>query len=162
IGWLFCAIGLEFVAEGFAGYYAVYALFVAPGALPGGLAAGWLQSWIWVGYVALPRAFVPLRFPTGPLVSPRWPPAWWLAVGATAAVALAAAFFPGPLGNFLDGFDVPNPLGVAGLTEALPALVLVAFISFLASILLAIASLVVRLRRARGEERQQIKWFAYC
>jgi hypothetical protein len=161
IGWLFCAIGLEFVAEVFAGYYAVYALFVAPGALPGGLAAGWLQSWIWVGYVALPSALVPLRFPTGRLVSARWRPAWWLAVGATAALALVVAFYPGPLGNFLDGFGVPNPLGVAGLREVLPALVLVVLIPLLASVLLAVASLVVRLRRARGVERQQLKWFAY-
>jgi hypothetical protein len=76
IGWLFCAIALEFVAEVFAGYYAVYALYVVPGALPGGLAAGWLQSWIWIGYVALPSAFVPLRFPTGRLLSARWRPAW--------------------------------------------------------------------------------------
>ncbi len=106
-------------------------------------------------------ALVPLPFPTGRLLSLRWRPAWWLAVGATAAMALVVAFYPGPLGNFLDGFGVPNPYGVAGLGELHPALVLVVLIPFLASVLLAVASLVVRLRRARGEELRQIKWFAY-
>jgi hypothetical protein len=161
IGWLFCAVGLEFVVQEFAGFYAVYALFVAPGALPGGLAAGWLQHWIWLSYSALLGVFVPLRFPTGRLVSPRWRPAWWLAVGATAAIALLLAFAPIPLGNHLDGFDVRNPLGVAGLGATPPAPFYALLVLFLASVLLAATSLVVRLRRARGEERQQIKWFAY-
>jgi len=160
IGWLFCAVGLEVVVEYFAGFYAVYTLFVAPGTLPLGLAAGWLQHWIWVSFSALLAVFLPLRFPTGHLVSARWPPVWWLAVGVTAGVALLLAFAPIPLGNHLDGFDVLNPLGVAGLAVAAPVLT-VLVVLFLVIVLLGVASLVERLRRARGVERQQIKWFAY-
>jgi hypothetical protein len=162
LGWLFCALGVELTVEYFADFYALYALFVAPGVLPGGLAAAWVQNWIWLVGVMLLVALVPLRFPTGRLVSPRWRPAWWLAVGVTAAGVLVAAFKPGPLGNVLDGADVPNPLGVAGLAAVVPAfIVAVLLVVLLASILLAAASLGVRLRRARGVERQQIKWFAY-
>jgi hypothetical protein len=161
IGWLFCAVGLAFVVEEFAGFYAVYALFVAPGVLPWGLAAGWLQHWIWLSYPALLAVFVPLRFPTGRLVSPRWRLAWWLAVGVTVAVALLLALAPIPLGNHLDGFDVPNPLGVAGLPATPPTPFSALLVLFPASVLLAATSLVVRLRHARGVERQQIKWYAY-
>src|SRR5262249_28105667 len=132
------------------------------GALPGGLVAGWVQGWVWLVGLMLLVALVPLRFPTGRLISTRWRPAWWLAAGATAAGALGLASLPGPLRNSLAGADVANPLGVAGLARAAPVLVLVVVLVGMASILLAVASLVVRLRRARGMERQQIKWVAYC
>src|SRR5258708_670484 len=85
IGWIFCAVGFLLVAEEFAGYYAIYALIDARGALPGGLLAGWFQNWIWVVSLALLGAFVPLLFPTGRLVSRRWRPAFWLATAATLA-----------------------------------------------------------------------------
>jgi len=161
LGWLFCAFGVVGGVRYFAEYYAAYALFVAPGVLPGGLAAAWVQHWIWLVVVMFLVALVPLRFPTGRLVSARWRPAWWLAVGATAAESLLLAFAPIPLGNVLDGAHVLNPLGVAGLGAAPSALNFVALLALLASMLLAAASLLVRLRRARGVERQQIKWFAY-
>jgi hypothetical protein len=161
IGWIFCAIGFLIVVEACAGYYAIYTLFVAPGALPLGLLAGWFQNWIWVVSAALLCTFLPLLFPAGQLVSRRWKPAWWLITGATIAGALGAAFHPGPLFNSLQGFDVPNPVGVAGLDGLFLVLGAVPFGLLLASMLVAAGSLVVRLRRARGEESQQIKWFAY-
>jgi hypothetical protein len=161
LGWLFCALGVVGGVRYFAEYYAAYALFVAPGVLPGGLAAGWVQHWVWLVVDMSFVALVPLRFPTGRLVSPRWRPAWWLAVGATAAETVLLAFAPIPLGNVLDGAGVPNPLGIAGLAAAGTALNFLALLALLASMLLAAASLLVRLRRARGVERQQIKWFAY-
>jgi hypothetical protein len=104
---------------------------------------------------------LPLRFPTGRLVSARWKPAWWLATGSTAAGVLAAAFHPGPLWNDLDGFDIPNPFGLHRLGDLALILSDAPFGLLLASMLVAAASLVVRLHRARGVERQQIKWFAY-
>jgi hypothetical protein len=163
LGWLFCAFGVVGGVCYFTEYYAVYALFVAPGVLPGGLAAGWVQHWVWLVVVMFLVALVPLRFPTGRLVSARWRPAWWLAVGATAAESLLLAFAPIPLGNVLDGADVLNPLGIAGLAAAGTAFIVAVLllVVLLASMLLAAASLVVRLRRARGVERQQLKWFAY-
>src|SRR5262249_36712538 len=94
--------------------------------------------------------------------SGRWGPVGWVAVGATAALVLTAAFWPGPLGNHLTGFDIPNPLGVASLGAVAHELGGVALFLLLASIPLAVVSLVVRLCRARGVELQQLKWFAYC
>src|SRR5260221_9764369 len=151
LGRLFCAFGVVGGVRYFTEYYAAYALFVAPGALPGGLAAGWVQHWVWLVVDMLLVALVPLRFPTGRLVSARWRPAWWLAVGATAAESLLLAFAPIPLGNILDGAHVPNPLGIAGLAAAGPAFIVAVLllVVLLSNVLPAAASLVVRLRRAR-------------
>src|SRR5262245_32668942 len=161
IGWIFCAYGFLSVAQSFANYYAIYALFVAPDALPGGLLVGWLQNWLWVVTAALLSSFLPLLFPNGRLLTERWRPARWFALSATAALVLGAAFHPGPLFNALDRFDVPNPYGVTSLRELLFLLSTVPFPLLLASMLVAAVSLVVRLRRARGDERRQIKWFGY-
>ena len=161
IGWLFCAIGVEGSVEFFTDAYAIYTLFVAPGTLPGGQVAGWIQNWVWVVGIMLFAAFVPLFFPTGRLLSARWRPAWWLALGVTTAGVLLVAFQPGPLANILAGAAVPNPFGVASLGAIIPVLISAEVVVAMASILLAVASLVVRLRQAQGVERQQIKWFAY-
>src|SRR5215467_944536 len=113
IGWIFCVYGLLSVAEPFAAYYAVWTLFLAPGVLPGGLAAAWFQNWIWVVSSALLSAYLPLLFPTGRLLSKRWRPAWWLTSTATASLALGVAFHRGRLFNYLDPFDVPNPYAIS-------------------------------------------------
>jgi len=61
---------------------------------------------------------------------------------------------------------IPNPLGFQGLFETLQPLSGVLEVGVLASWLVlsaaAAASLVVRFRRSRVEERQQIKWFVYA
>jgi hypothetical protein len=160
-GWIFCALGVLGAVQPFAAYYARYTLFVAPGTLPGGLVAAWLQNWIWVVSIALICAFLPLLFPTGRLVSPHWRLAWWLVFGTTAVLVLQRALEPGPLGNYLDGYAIPNPLGVARLGALRFVFFSLPLDLLHASMLVAAASLVVRLRQARGYERQQIKWFAY-
>jgi hypothetical protein len=72
IGWLFCAVGLLFALTHFSAEYAVYTLLAPPGSLlPGGEAAAWLTSWLWViqiGSVLL----VVLLFPDGRLPSRGW------------------------------------------------------------------------------------------
>jgi hypothetical protein len=65
-----------------------------------------------------------------------------------------SAFSPGPI----LGLNVPNPLGIEGLPNAYEQLQALMF----TLIFIASASTLVRLHRARGVERQQIKWFAYA
>jgi signal transduction histidine kinase len=157
VGWLFCAIGLLRVLGPFATYYAVYTLWVQPGSLPGGLAAAWLQNWIWVVLSGLLVVFLPFVFPTGRLLSRRWKPAGWLSACVVALCAFAGAFHPGPLWNDFDTVQVNNPLGI----EALPtAIVDLPYGLLLSAMLVSATSLLLRWRRAKGEERLQIKWFA--
>jgi hypothetical protein len=143
--------------------YVTTAMFVAPGGLPGVRWVAWVGNWIWVpahGCIAL----VFLLFPNGQLLSPRWRPVAWSALGATAVLLVAAACYPGPLevgrltpdDEALPGFD--NPLGVAAFGPVLAAMV----VAVQAIEVLGIASLALRFRRSRGEERQQLKWVAYA
>jgi hypothetical protein len=163
IGWLLLGLGLCFVVYPLVVMYVTTAVFVAPGGLPAARWVAWVGNWIWVlahGCIAL----VFLLFPNGRLLSPRWRPVAWVALGATAVLLIAAACYPGPLevsglardAEVLPGFD--NPLGVAAFGPVL-AVMLVVVEAFQ---VLGIASLALRFRRSRGEERQQLKWVAYA
>lgn len=168
IGSIFCVIGLLQAISEFATYYAIYALVVAPGSLPSALAAGWLQNWIIALTSGLVFIFLPLLFPSGRLLSNHWRMIGWLGIGTTILLAFWMAFHPGPLvTTALAALSDPlhawkNPLAIT----ALPNLdLMIVFWSggglFLACMLAAATSLILRFRRSTGDERQQIKWFAY-
>src|SRR5258706_5726986 len=119
----------------------------------------WVSSWTWWLLVG-PLLLIPLLFPAGRLLSPRW--RWVIvllglsfgafAVGATfsATITLPNATQP-----------VPNPVGF--LPEALDQIFFGAFEWTLPAAAAASgAALVVRYRRAGALERQQIKWFMYA
>jgi hypothetical protein len=152
IGWLFVALagveGWSTLSYG----YAWYSLEVA--VLPAATYAAWFTTWASVlapGFLAI--CF--LLFPSGRLLSPRWRFATWFSLGLMAPVVARFALVPGPLADFP---AVANPFGVAALE---PLLGLPEDLLYLPLLGCAAAALVVRLRRARGVERQQLKWFAY-
>jgi hypothetical protein len=156
IGWLCCAVGF-LVGQAFAWY----ALVHRPGRLPGGPAMGWLGNWPWFIALVLILVFLLLLFPDGRLVSRRWRPVAWMTVAWLVLVWVGAAFAPGPLDG--TGIEtVPNPVGVEGAEAAFELLDAVVTPGFGLLILLAVASMVVRFRRAWGVERQQLKWFTYA
>jgi hypothetical protein len=154
IGWFFCAIGLVGGARLFSAQYAAYSLSAERSSLPGGEALSWIASWLWVLHVGL-FVFLALLFPDGMLASSRWRPFAWFAAAAVVVGILATAFSPGPIRG-LESID--NPLGIEGAPNVV--VVLEALIFGLG--LGAAASMFARLRRARGVERQQLKWFAYA
>jgi hypothetical protein len=154
IGWLFCSIGLLAGVLLFCGEYAYYSLLARPGSLPGGEVMAWIDSWLWVPHVGL-FAFLGLVFPDGRLPTPRWRPFAWLVGIAVVVGAIADAFSPGPVGGI---YAIRNPLGIEGAPNLSGSVEVLMFSLTLA----AVASVLVRLRRATGVERQQIKWFAYA
>jgi hypothetical protein len=161
IGWIFSAVGLLPITGALAAEYATYALVTRPGSLPGAILAAWYASWPWYPALALALVFAPLLFPTGRLLSPRWRPAAWLAGAATATFTVLAALQPDldPVADHV----IANPIGVAAVENPEESTVGVALLSLL--ILVAVVgfvSLVIRFRRSRGEERQQLKWFTYA
>jgi hypothetical protein len=160
IGWLFCAIGVFAAIVLFSSEYAAYALLAQPDSLPGGLAMVWIRAWVWVPYVGL-FVLLFLVFPEG------WPQSsalrWFtsLVLFVIAYGTVLAAFSPGPIDAI--GGTVKNPLGM----EALRGLGTNSAVGPLESVLYVLgivgaASLFGRMRRARGVQRQQIKWFAYA
>ena len=155
IGWIFCFIGFLLAVGSLPHQYADYALFVSPGSLPGGETAAVLQN---LGGV--PPAFgllglSLLLFPNGRLPSRRWLPA--AAAGVTGATALTVglAFRPGPLDEPFEVVD--NPLGV-GSFELMDSLSGLGWLLSAVAVALAAASMIIRLRRSSGQERQQLKW----
>jgi hypothetical protein len=155
LGWLLLLFGLSLGANEFLRVYAEYTLLYRPGALPGGLAIAWVSTWIWA-FIYPILAFVLLLFPDGRLPSRRWRPFAWIAGLFNGLFLLIVPFRAGGLEYFP---TTPNPVGIPVLTTAVfQYLGLATFIV----ILLAATSLPVRFRRARGEERQQLKWVAYA
>ena len=160
VGWIFCAIGLCGGAEIFTVEYGIYALVTNPGSLPGGVISTWVGTWIWLPSVTLTITFLLLLFPHGRLLSPRWRPVAWLAAGVTTVGVVLLAIVPWDL---LDpGVPAQNPVGIESfrsLGVAPPAPI---FLIGIPTMILSVASLVLRFRRSRGEERQQMKWFVYA
>jgi hypothetical protein len=156
IGWLFCAANLGWAISNFVGPYAMYALVADPGSLPAGKLAAWFHSWpqyISLGLLVL----LLLLFPDGTLLSPRWRLVVWVVVGMAAAGVMASALAAGQIDGI--GFKIDNPLGVEGPLGYVFA-VLARLLQPLSVVPLAAAalSLGLRQRRARGQERQQLKW----
>jgi hypothetical protein len=163
IGWLFCASGLLFGVQAFAGEYAFYALVVARSALPAGVVSWWLASWVWVATTQL-VLFLFLLFPDGRLPSPRWRiVAWLIACGILLDVA-SFALVPGPLiESGTHGLaPVQNPFGFRSAVRFLDSVRIVSNPLLAVLVLAPIATLFLRFRRSTGEERQQIKWVIYA
>ena len=159
IGWLFCAVGLPFGLSGAAHGWAVYALFVEPGTLPGADWAAWAATWAFVPplFAIPPLLFV--LFPDGRPASRRWRPVVWLTGAGVVATTLGTALAGGNLEE--PPFqEVPNPAGLDGAGALPEVLAAMGFVSLFFAILLGTAALVSRFRQARGDERQQLKWFA--
>jgi hypothetical protein len=160
VGWIFCAIGLCGGAEVFTVEYGIYALVTNPGSLPAGVIATWIGTWVWLPSVTLTITFLLLLFPHGRLLSPRWRPVAWLAAGVTVASCVLLALAPWDL---LDaGIPARNPFGIEGLRDIGVAVPIPIFLVGIPTMLLSVASLVLRFRRSQGEERQQLKWFVYA
>jgi hypothetical protein len=161
IGWLFCVMGLLASIDHFCGEYAIYALLAHPGALPAGEAGAWVRSWVWDVYIGV-GMFLVLLFPDGRLPSRRWRPFAWSVATVVFLSAITLAFSPEPV----DGLGpIENPLGIESLgffAREVDVVAVVEALLFIPLASVAAGSVLVRLRRSRGVERQQIKWFAYA
>src|SRR5262249_49976676 len=144
--------------------WAVYGL-KHPGTLPAPAVVGLLAEVSFVP-IAMAMVFLLLVFPTGALVSERWRPA--RRVIGVAGVLLLVAFVieprellpPGPGGV---SASVRNPAGITGFgTSVLGTAGTINGLSivFLAGVVIAVASLVIRYRAGTRTVRQQIKWLA--
>jgi hypothetical protein len=155
VGWLLLAVALAL------GLQSVVAAYVRQADRPGAVAMAWVDGWIWFVWLTLAGIFLPLVFPTGRLLSRRWRWAVGLGVCALVASVIGAAFTAGPLDAGTPK-PVRNPLGASGAWGELVAAVgIVGDVLAALGFLLAMLTLVLRLRRSSGVERQQLKTFGY-
>jgi hypothetical protein len=123
--------------------------------------SGWLSEWVWYVWLALAGIFLPQLFPDGRPLSPRWRPVLVLGVVSLVLSIVGAAFEPGRM-EVDSPVPVENPFGIGGpIGDAMPVVSRAGDVLAAAAFVLAAASLVLRFRRSRGIERQQLKWFAY-
>jgi signal transduction histidine kinase len=160
-GWLFLFVavmgGLQGVAEG----YARLALATNPTS-PGGIWALWLVSWL--GFLVFPAgalALLLMVFPDGRLPSPKWKPFARATVIVTVLLTVVKAFIPGTLQAETNVTSPANPVGLQVVGNIWIVAVVVLLLSS-GMFVVAAAAPLVRLRRARGDERQQLKWIAYA
>src|SRR6266498_2883073 len=123
-----------------------------------GQVLGWLGSWVSAPALLLVPLFCFLLFPDGRLPAPRWRLVAWLDGLILAMATVGPALRPGPLVVLP---SVANPLGASGMAAHLAGGLLAAAALLLPlAVAASVGSLIVRLRRARGAQRQQLKWFA--
>jgi signal transduction histidine kinase len=154
LGWLFLGLGL------FSGTSLVCTEYGLRTLADGGPLAEWslwLANWLWVPGLVPIASVVPLLVPDGRLPSSRWRPALWL--GGAAAAAAAVTFAVQPYSATTPGLvaaGLSNPTEVDAISApwvgALLTMVTVAGAA------VGVTGLVLRWRRARGVERQQLKW----
>jgi len=163
IGWIFAWIGLAAAAGLMAGAYAEYGIDYSPGSLPAVRSAAWLGR---VGFALMigPFSLVFLLFPDGRVPSERWRPLLWLLLAALAVSLIGFALAPGSVNSGFTELHRPTanpvsfPFGWKGIVETVT--VAAGFVA-LACGFLSVIALFLRFRRARAEERQQIRWLAY-
>jgi hypothetical protein len=158
VGWLFWAMGPAIAVNILAKDYAIYALFTRHDTLPGGVTAAWLQSWSSGVPVTLGLSLLLLLFPDGRLLGPRWRIAAWSAAIGFVLVVVGGSIYPEQTTDAFRAYD--NPYGVDAIGGAALVATAIGWFTSLFALLAAAISLVLRLRRARGVERQQLKWLA--
>ena len=162
IGWLLLLVGLLTSVCLATSGYALVALVLAPGSLPLGAWAIWIFSWlIWLVLIAIPSVL--LVFPDGHLPSRRWRIVAAVLVLSGATLAVLTMLGPGAV---LAGPNSPamvaNPAGIPVLAAVVAAWFHPINVVYLGATVASAAAPIWRWRRARGEERQQLKVLAYA
>jgi hypothetical protein len=149
IGWLFVALA---VSMGMSGGADGYVRLAEEHGRLGGLVpwAAWYAANSFVVLFAT-FLFTLLLFPSGHLLTRRWRGAAWSGACGIAVLGISVASKDGAL----DGYPrFSNPIGVD--SPALSALGFLGLLLFGGALIGAVVSLVLRHRRARGVERQQV------
>jgi hypothetical protein len=156
IGWLCWAIGFG-ITVSIWGSKQVWAVLADQGRSSAWAVLPQLGTIAWLGTLLGLLPFLVLLFPTGRLLSPRWRPVAW-ALGLVLGLYLIARLFaPGPV----DPAFPDNPLGIESAEGLLQRIQTMVGVVVPVLILAVLASVVVRFRQSRGEERQQLKWFTF-
>jgi len=154
VGWLMLSFGLSLSAAGGALAYTNYSVARAGAPPAAELVALWLPATIVTAMAC--NGFILLLTPTGALPSPRW--RWWAGItAATPAVLLLAVTLARPSSPVR---PVRSPLDLSVLEGGPLVAYQTAFAVVISAVVVAAASLVARFRRARGVERQQLRWVA--
>lgn len=155
VGWLFLTFGLAIACSGLADAYATYGVVARAGSSPAAEMAAVYGRASYIPWLVL-LSHILLLTPTGRPPSPRW--RWVMHTSVISGVTLLAVSMVSTR-----AFDPPlqavrNPWAVSALSGVVTVLAVPAVVGLVGAVLAAVASLVVRFRHARGEERLQLRW----
>jgi hypothetical protein len=154
VGWLLLALGLSLTAAGVTLASTNYG--VAHAAPAAGLVARYVPATIVTAMAC--NGLILLLTPTGRLSSPGW--RWWAGITAATPVLLlgVVTLSPRPGARLQEAVD--SPLDLRALGGGLLIAYQAAFAVIILAFVVSAGSLVGRFRRARGVERQQLRWVA--
>ena len=155
--WVTLSVGLAFAMTELSAY-----LYMR-GEVGAAIWVGWPGSTLWALGLFPLLVLLPLLFPDGRLLSRRWRPVLRAGLAVSGLAFLLIGFAVPTQFITIAGraVEVRNPLAIPGL-EQLGAVGWVLWPALLALFVASAASMVVRFRRSRGVERQQLKWFAFA
>jgi hypothetical protein len=159
VGWLLLAFAVLLDATGMAAAYGPYGLLARPGALPAaGFVAVYYPPFAVASLACL--ALVLLLTPTGSLPWARW--RWWARTTVAAAVAFLLVVTVAPKPSPLDYQALDSPFDFDAFGGVVLVVDLLAQVITILAMVVGAGSLVLRFRRARGVERQQLRWVAWA
>lgn len=157
IGWVFLSVGILYTLSGLVVVLQIY----HPPAL-GETAfnlVDWSANWLWMPAFFLPITIVLLYFPDGHLPSTRWRFVSWSAILGITFSVLVVMLHPGPL----DSWDLDsNPYGIPAAAPYLESFTNLGYVLLAIGFLGSVAAFLLRFRRSRGIEREQMKWLVYA
>ncbi|MCC6190188.1 MAG: sensor histidine kinase [Anaerolineales bacterium] len=156
VGWLllgsFPLAAIDIFTIGFASYATLHSR--GSSSIPGAVLI-WL-NWSAQPFVLVAFTLLNLLFPTGRLLSPRWRIVAWMCAGALPVYLTLQFLKPGSLAllpNLVNPYAVSESVWAALTPFHVFSVTLLVFCG-----LASVHSVFRRLRRSRGDERQQIKW----
>jgi hypothetical protein len=159
VGWILTGAGLLLAVSALAEDYGVRAVFTDPGSLPAGRVAAAISASVFVAPLFTMPALLFLLFPDGRLPSRRARAVMWLAAISAAATATDAALFSEHLDDApFEGVANPLAVGAPGWVAAIAGII--GWPGMALAVVLAAVAMIRRLRRSRGQERQQLKLMA--
>ncbi len=155
IGWVFSGVGMMGSISDSSGAYFTYILSNRDRASFFAEFSGWIGDWLWIPMFGTVAIGLFMLFPDGHFLSARWRAAGVVSGLVIVFVTLTSSLFPGPLVNTP---YLTNPFGLTAVDTLLPFPVDSLLMFMTVPLGAAAASLAVRFKRARGQERQQVKW----
>jgi len=156
VGWILVAMGLVYQVRAVAVGYVAYVIERDPDAWLPPEAVAWLAG-LWILPFTL-LGLLAIVFPTGRLPSSRWGPVVWCAAAVTLIGFTVSTLEVDGRVFIFPGID--RLLATDAGRELVDVMGGIAQFGLLALGLGTLPAILLRLRRASGAEREQLKWFA--
>jgi len=160
VGWILSWTALSFVVPQVATAYVTSAEYTRAGVYPMPGVVGLVGNFGFATAVWLTLGLLPLLFPNGRPLTPRW--AWAVRFGAAALVIwqITRAVDPAAISTEADATTpIANPIGDPSVAALLTPISHLAVLAVLFTLIPGIASVVLRYRHGTVETRLQLRWF---